>query len=51
MELFGTAEPTREMIEENDDFFEDIERGQGIYIVAYDEGRPSEICFAGYSFD
>jgi hypothetical protein len=51
VELFGTAEPTRKMIEGNDDFFDLIERGQGIYIIAYDEGKPSEVCFAGYSYD
>jgi hypothetical protein len=51
VELFGTAEPTREMVEANDDFFEDIGRGRGVYIVVYDRGKPSEICFAGYSYD
>jgi hypothetical protein len=51
VELFGTAEPTREMIEGSDEFFDDIERGQGVYIVAYDRGAPSELCFAGYSYD
>jgi hypothetical protein len=49
--LFGTERPTRRMIEENTDFYEDIERGQGIYIVAYEGDKPSEIFFAGYSFD
>ena len=42
IELFATEQPTRDMIEANMDFFEQIERGQGIY---------SEIFFAGYSFD
>jgi hypothetical protein len=50
-ELFGTDRPIRTMIEENMDFFEDIERGQGIYIVVYEKDRPSEIFFAGYSYD
>lgn len=51
-ELFGTAQPTRETIEENmGDFFEDIDRGQGAYIIAYRDGKPSEIFFGGYSFD
>lgn len=49
--LFGTTQPTREMIEKNDAFYDDIERGHGIYIVAYRDGRPDEIFFAGYSFD
>jgi len=51
VELFGTSTPTREMIESNEDLFETIDRGQGIYIVAYRDGEPSEIFFAGYSFD
>jgi hypothetical protein len=49
--LFGTNQPTREMIERNLDFYEDIDRGQGIYIIAYKDGKPSEIFFGGYSFD
>ncbi len=49
--LFGTDKPTREMIERNMDFYEDIDRGQGVYIVAHKEGKPSEIFFGGYSFD
>jgi hypothetical protein len=51
MELFGTDKPTREEIEGSDELFERLERGQGVYIVAYEGGRPSEIFFAGYSFD
>jgi hypothetical protein len=40
------------MIESNKyDVFEDIERGQGIYIVVYEEEKPTEVFFAGYSFD
>ncbi|HWE92344.1 MAG TPA: hypothetical protein VG269_00085 [Tepidisphaeraceae bacterium] len=49
--LFGTARPTHEMIEANMDFYEDIERGQGIYIVVYKHDKPAEYFFAGYSFD
>jgi len=51
MELFGTTQPTRAMIEANPDFYEDIERGQGIYIIAYRDGKPSDIFFGGYSYD
>jgi len=51
MELFGTDKPTREMIEGNDELFEALGRGQGVYVVVYKDGRPSEIFFAGYSFD
>jgi hypothetical protein len=51
VEMFGTTKPTREMIESNEELFEALERGQGVYIVAYRDGTPSEIFFAGYSFD
>jgi hypothetical protein len=49
--LFGTDKPTREMIEDNDDLFEILERGQGVYVIAYQDDEPSQIYFAGYSFD
>jgi hypothetical protein len=50
-ELYGTTKPTREMIENNMDFFEGIERGHCIYIIVYKDEKPDEILFAGYSFD
>jgi hypothetical protein len=49
--LFGTAQPTHEMIETSDDLFENIERGQGVYITVFKDGRPNELFFAGYSCD
>jgi hypothetical protein len=49
--LFGTAQPTRQMVESNMDFYEDIGRGEGIYIVVYKDAAPHEYCFAGYSVD
>ena len=51
IDLFGTNKPTREMIEENDDLFEMLERGQGVYVIAYRDDEPTEIYFAGYSYD
>ncbi|HKG12351.1 MAG TPA: hypothetical protein VKB12_03400 [Pyrinomonadaceae bacterium] len=52
LELFGTERPTREMVDESDELFELMgERGQGVYVVVYAGERPSEIFFAGYSFD
>lgn len=48
---FGTDKPTHEMIDSSHDFFDDIERGQGIYVIVCKEGNPSEIFFAGYSYD
>jgi hypothetical protein len=50
-DYYGTRRPTREMVEVNQDFFEDIERGHGIYILLYVDGKPDEILFAGYSYD
>lgn len=49
--IYGTDKPTKDMIAKNMDFFEYIERGQGIYIVVYSCDRPSELLFAGYSCD
>jgi len=51
LELFGTERPTREMVEASEELFDALERGQGVYIVVYEGERPSEIFFAGYSFD
>ena len=50
-ELYDTAQPTRKMIEQNMEFLESIERGQGVYVIVYENGSPSEIFFAGYSYD
>lgn len=55
---FGTTKPTRQMIEDNiaeayedNDLYENISRGQGIYVIAYQNNQPSEIFFGGYSYD
>jgi hypothetical protein len=48
---FGTHEPTVEAVNDNDEFWADIERGSGRYVIVDENGRPSGICFAGYSFD
>jgi hypothetical protein len=50
-QLYGTTQPTRQAVEDNMEFFEDLERGHGIYIVLYKDDKPDEILFAGYSFD
>jgi hypothetical protein len=49
--LYGTTTPTRQMVEENMDFMEDLERGHGVYIILHKNGKPHEIFFGGYSFD
>jgi hypothetical protein len=60
LNLFGTDEPTHEMVESiiieeqgpvAFDFWDSIERGTSKHIVVYDESQPAEIFFAGYSFD
>jgi hypothetical protein len=51
MDLFGTIKPTRADIETSEAIFEQIERGQGIYIVVYEDNEPSQVYFAGYSYD
>jgi hypothetical protein len=50
LRLCGTTRPTHAMVEELL-FLEDAERGQGTYIVLYEDDQPAEILFAGYSFD
>ena len=50
-DLYGTTEPTHAMVEQNMDFLEDAERGQGVYLIVYKNGQPDEIFFAGYSCD
>jgi hypothetical protein len=47
---FGTTQPTRVDIEQAE-FWEDIERGHGICCVVYENGKPKELFFAGYSYD
>jgi hypothetical protein len=51
LDLFGTDRPTHEMIEESEELYDKLERGQGVYIIVYKDDQPSEIFFAGYSFD
>jgi hypothetical protein len=51
-ELYGTDKPTRAAIEGDMGFLADIDRGKCIYLIAYDKnGKPAELCFAGYSYD
>jgi len=50
-ELYRTSRPTRQQVLDNMDFLEEVERGQGVLITLYRDGRPEEYLFAGYSFD
>jgi hypothetical protein len=49
-DLYDTDRPTREMVQDMA-FFEELERGTGVYVVLYEGDKPTEICFAGYSYD
>lgn len=55
LELYGTNKPSREMIKSNkralNEIYRGIGRGSAIYIVLYDGESPTEIFFAGYSYD
>jgi hypothetical protein len=50
-EWFGTDRPGHAMLGEANDLFESIDRGQCVYIVVYEDDQPTEIFFAGYSYD
>jgi hypothetical protein len=49
--LYGTTQPTARAVEANMDFLDDVERGHAVYVVCYTDGAPTELVFAGYSFD
>jgi len=49
--LLGTEQPTREKVEQCEELVEGVDRGQGICVVTYKQGKPDGIYFAGYSFD
>jgi hypothetical protein len=50
-QLFGTERPTLEAIEKSDEFIDRLDRGQGVYIVLYQQDNPERIYLAGYSHD
>ncbi len=54
-ELFGTDRPTAAMIKQGtdavDEIYDGIGRGSSKYIVLYENDKPSEILFLGYSYD
>ena len=48
---FGSDRPTHADVEASDEYWENLDRGHARYAIVYADGRPSEIYFAGYSFD
>lgn len=52
IKYFNTEKPTRNIIDENlYNLMENIERGKGLCITVYENEKPAELFFAGYSFD
>lgn len=50
--LFDTTKPTRAAVEDAaDQLVEELGRGEALCLVAYANGKPSEVLFAGWSFD
>ncbi len=48
---FGTDKPTKAMLDQSPDFWEDLDRGMARYVILHESGEPTQIYFAGYSFD
>jgi hypothetical protein len=51
VELFGTDKPDHDTVAMSAEIYERLDRGLGVYVVVYDGATPTEIFFAGYSFD
>lgn len=51
MDIYGTNRPTRQQVESDMAFLASIERGECVYVVVYEDDVPSEVCFAGFSYD
>ncbi len=51
VELYGTERPTRPMVLGDSEIYSWLDRGIGSYVVVYEGETPTEIFFAGYSFD
>jgi hypothetical protein len=50
-QYFGSERPSRADVERAEDYWDNLERGHARYAVVYSGGKPSEIHFAGYSYD
>ena len=51
LEFFKTDNPTYNTLITSEAFWDSLERGQGVYVILFEDNQPLEICFAGYSFD
>jgi hypothetical protein len=50
-QYFGTDKPSRDDVQQSDEFWDSLDRGQARYVVLYQGDQPAELYFAGYSFD
>ncbi len=48
---FGTTQPTVRVVEAQPKILEHVGRGQAVYVIAYEDGAPTAIVFAGISCD
>jgi hypothetical protein len=48
--LFGSNHPSREQIE-NSEISDLVGRGEGVYCIAFHDGKPCEICFVWATVD
>jgi hypothetical protein len=39
------------MVEESDDLWEELERGEARYLITHEADGTKQLVFAGYSFD
>lgn len=51
IEYFGTTQPSQQVVDNCDDLFDELDRGKGLCIPIYDDGKAVELYFIGYSFD
>ncbi len=51
IEFFGTERPTFVQIEKCAPFWESFDRGEARAVTLYKNGKPSQICFAGWTID
>ncbi|MBZ9713996.1 hypothetical protein [Deinococcus multiflagellatus] len=49
--LFGTTAPTLEQIQACDELIDALGRGESLYVVAHEAGRPAHLYFVGSSSD
>ncbi|GHG15767.1 hypothetical protein CBQ26_17730 [Deinococcus indicus] len=51
LDLFGTTRPALAQVQASDRLTESLDRGESLYVVAYEGGQPAYLYFTGYSYD